>query len=67
VKQHGNRREEIFFEDGDQETYRDLLAEQRKAEVAVGGSTFTDEQMGYRLTFEADLNATGFQAIMSGP
>jgi putative transposase len=36
VTQRGNRREAIFFEDGDQEIYRDLLAEQtRKAGVAV--------------------------------
>jgi putative transposase len=28
VTQRGNRREPIFFEDGDQEVYRDLLAEQ---------------------------------------
>jgi putative transposase len=36
VTQRGNRREPIFFEDGDQEIYRDLLAEQtRKAGVAV--------------------------------
>ena len=28
VTQRGNRREAIFFEDGDQEIYRDLLAEQ---------------------------------------
>ncbi len=28
VTQRGNRRESIFFEDGDQEIYRDLLAEQ---------------------------------------
>ncbi len=34
VTQRGNRREAIFFEDGDQEIYRDLLAEQtRKAGV----------------------------------
>jgi putative transposase len=34
VTQRGNRREAIFFEDGDQEIYRDLLAAQaRKAEV----------------------------------
>jgi putative transposase len=26
VTQRGNRREAIFFEDGDQELYRDLLA-----------------------------------------
>jgi REP element-mobilizing transposase RayT len=30
VTQRGNRREAIFFEDGDQEIYRDLLAEQTK-------------------------------------
>ena len=36
VTQRGNRREPIFFEDGDQEVYRDLLAEQaRKAGVEV--------------------------------
>ena len=36
VTQRGNRREPIFFEDGDQEVYRDLLAEQaRKRGVAV--------------------------------
>ena len=36
VTQRGNRREPIFFEDGDQEIYRDLLAEQtRRAGVAV--------------------------------
>jgi putative transposase len=36
VTQRGNRREAIFFEDGDQEVYRDLLAEQtRKAGVDV--------------------------------
>ena len=28
VTQRGNRREAIFFEDGDHEIYRDLLAEQ---------------------------------------
>jgi REP element-mobilizing transposase RayT len=36
VTQRGNRREAIFFEDGDQEVYRDLLAEKtRKAGVEV--------------------------------
>ena len=36
VTQRGNRREAIFFEDGDHEVYLDLLAEQaRKAAVAV--------------------------------
>lgn len=36
VTQRGNRREPIFFEDDDQEIYRDLLAEQaQKARVEV--------------------------------
>ena len=36
VTQRGNRREPIFFETGDQEVYRDLLAEQaHKARLAV--------------------------------
>jgi putative transposase len=36
VTQRGNRREPIFFEDGDAELYRDLLAEQAaKAGVEV--------------------------------
>jgi putative transposase len=36
VTARGNRREPIFFEDGDQEIYLDLLAEQmRKAQVEV--------------------------------
>ena len=36
VTARGNRREPIFFEDGDQEIYLDLLAEHtRKARVAV--------------------------------
>ena len=36
VTQRGNRREPIFFEDGDQEIYSDLLGEQaRKADVEV--------------------------------
>ena len=36
VTQRGNRREAIFFEDGDHEIYLDLLAEQtRKAGVEV--------------------------------
>ena len=40
VTQRGNRREAIFFEDGDQEIYRDLLAEQtRKAEVERAGTS----------------------------
>jgi putative transposase len=36
VTQRGNRREALFFQDGDHEVYRDLLAEQaRKAGVEV--------------------------------
>src|SRR6266705_933483 len=36
VTARGNRREPIFFADGDQDIYRDLLAEQmRKASVEV--------------------------------
>jgi len=36
VTARGNRREPVFFEDGDHDIYRDLLAEQmRKAEVEV--------------------------------
>jgi putative transposase len=36
VTQRGHRREPIFFEDGDQDVYRDLLAEQtRKRGVEV--------------------------------
>ncbi len=36
VTQRGNRREPIFFESGDQDVYRDLLAEQaRKARLSV--------------------------------
>jgi putative transposase len=36
VTQRGNRREAIFFEDGDQEIYCDMLAEQlRKSDVEV--------------------------------
>jgi hypothetical protein len=30
LTQRGNRREAIFFEDGDQEIYHDLLAEQAR-------------------------------------
>ncbi len=36
VTSRGNRREPIFFEDGDQDIYRDLLSEPiRKADVEV--------------------------------
>jgi hypothetical protein len=38
VTQRGNRREPIFFEDGDLEVYRDLLAEQTfERDVEVSG------------------------------
>jgi REP element-mobilizing transposase RayT len=37
VTQRGNRREAIFFEDGDHEFYRDLLTQQtRKAGLRFG-------------------------------
>ncbi|HTI68315.1 MAG TPA: hypothetical protein VL460_12280 [Caulobacteraceae bacterium] len=37
VTERGNRREPILFEDGDQDLYCDMLAEQmRKADVACG-------------------------------
>jgi len=40
--QRGNRREPIFFENGDQEIYLDLLAEQTlKAGVEIWGNTGT--------------------------
>jgi putative transposase len=36
VTQRGNRREAIFFENGDHQIYRDMLAEQlRKSSVEV--------------------------------
>jgi putative transposase len=36
VTRRGNRREAIFFEDGDHQIYRDMLAEQaRKSSVKV--------------------------------
>jgi putative transposase len=42
VTQRGNRREPIFFENGDQEIYLDLLAEQTlKAGVEIWGNTGT--------------------------
>jgi putative transposase len=40
LTQRGDGRELIFFEDGDQEVYRDLLAEQTfKRDVEVSGPT----------------------------
>jgi len=45
VTQRGNRREAIFFEDGDHEIYRDLLAEQtRKAGVEVWAYILTPKR-----------------------
>ena len=35
VTQRGNRREAIFFEDGDHDIYRDLLAEQTRIAVCA--------------------------------
>ena len=39
VTQRGNRREPIFFEDGDQEIYRDLLGEQARKRTWKCGLT----------------------------
>jgi hypothetical protein len=53
VTQRGNRREAIFFEDGDQEIYRDLLAEQtRKAEVEVWAYCLMPNHVHLILTFD---------------
>jgi putative transposase len=38
VTQRGNRREAIFFEDGDQQIYCDMLAEQRTGVVKRAGA-----------------------------
>lgn len=47
VTQRGNRREPIFFEDGDQEVYRDLLAEQaRRRGVTRCGCAMTKVTRG---------------------
>jgi putative transposase len=51
VTQRGNRRESIFFEDGDQGIYRDLLTEQtRKAGVAVWAYCFMPNHVHLVLT-----------------
>ena len=51
VTQRGNRREAVFFEDGDQEIYRDLLAEQtRKADVEVWAYCLMPNQVHLVLT-----------------
>jgi putative transposase len=39
VTQRGNRREAIFFEDGDQQIYCDMLAPGRKAVAIPVGSS----------------------------
>ena len=46
VTQHGNRREPIFFEDGDQEIYRDLLGEQMRKAVQ-SDRTYREPFCGY--------------------
>src|SRR5277367_4942885 len=51
VTQRGNRREAIFFEDGDHDVYRDLLAEQtKKAEVEVWAYCFMPNHVHLVLT-----------------
>ena len=44
VTQRGNRRGAIFFEDGDQEVYRDLLAEQARKAGGRGLGVLPDAQ-----------------------
>ncbi len=56
VTQRGNRREPIFFEDGDQEVYRDLLAEQtRKRGVEVWAYCLMPNHVHLILTPSDDL------------
>ena len=55
VTQRGNRREPIFFEDGDQEVYRDLLAEQvRRRGVEVWAYCFMPNHVHLILTPQDD-------------
>jgi len=55
VTQRGNRREAIFFEDGDHEVYRDLLAEQiQKAQVEVWAYCFMPNHVHLILTPKRD-------------
>jgi putative transposase len=59
VTQRGNRREAIFFEDGDQEVYLDLLAEQtHKENVAVWAYCLMPNHVHMILT-PADANGLG--------
>src|SRR5436190_14281974 len=56
VTQRGNRREPIFFEDGDQEVYRDLLAEQtRRRGVEVWAYCFMPNHVHLILTPSDEL------------
>ena len=60
VTQRGNRREPIFFEDGDQDIYRDLLAEQtRKTAVHLILSPTQSDGLG-RAIGEAHRRYTNF-------
>jgi hypothetical protein len=48
VTQRGNRREPIFFEDGDQGIYRDLLGEQaRKVDVHLFQMVLSSPSPGF--------------------
>lgn len=59
VTQRGNRREAIFFEDGDQEIYRDLLAEQTaKAGVEVWAYCLMPNHV-HLILMPADAEALG--------
>ena len=51
MTQRGNRREAVFFQDGDHEVYRDLLAEQtQKAQVEVWAYCFMPNHVHLILT-----------------
>ena len=55
VTQRGNRREAIFFQDGDHEVYRDLLAEQaQKAQVEVWAYCFMPNHVHLIMTPKRD-------------
>ncbi len=60
VTARGNRREPIFFEDGDQEIYLDLLAEDmRKARVQVGLLPDAQSCSPDRLSHDAERIGSG--------
>lgn len=60
VTQRGNRREPIFFQDGDREIYRDLLAEQaRKAQVEVWADCLMPNHVHLILTSADGLGRAG--------